>query len=224
MKSRVGAVIFSRLDSKRLPCKALIPIAGKPLINRVISRCERSNVIDSTIISTSRRQCEKKLIDHLGGLGITISFGPLEKMCLRAIEACRIGNLDHIVRVCGDRPLFSGLFTDLAVEYHLESRSDITFVHVGGEKISQGLTTEVIRKRALQKYMHEVDEHMTTNMYKDKSLLIRGLDVSHYWKSTYNESKFVVDTQSDLERISRICMHMDNIDEACWLDELATFS
>lgn len=38
---KVGAIIFSRMSSKRLPGKAMIDISGKTLLQRVIERTKK---------------------------------------------------------------------------------------------------------------------------------------------------------------------------------------
>ena len=37
----VGVIIFSRMDSKRLPGKALVEIGKRPMLGRVIDRANR---------------------------------------------------------------------------------------------------------------------------------------------------------------------------------------
>ena len=224
MNNSVGAVIFSRLDSCRLPEKALISINNKKLIDRVYDRCKLLQEVDHTVLSTSDRFCDSKLINHAVSIGLDFSTGPLDKLNQRAINACKKFNFRHIVRICGDRPLFSTLLVDLAVSSHLNTDSDFTYIHVRNNRISQGLTTEVLNLEVLNRYQNCDNEHMTESFYNDPEVKTNALDVSPYWEGTSKDKKFVLDTRQDLIRISSICKHMDKVSESLWLDKLKKFA
>ena len=49
----IGAIIFSRFSSQRLPGKALIDIQGRELLGRVIDRSRHIKNIDEIIVATS---------------------------------------------------------------------------------------------------------------------------------------------------------------------------
>ena len=48
----VGAIIFSRYTSSRLPGKALVDIAGRCLLGRVLDRSKLVKGIDHVILAT----------------------------------------------------------------------------------------------------------------------------------------------------------------------------
>ena len=50
---KIGAIIFSRFSSERLPGKALIDISGRSLLGRVIDRTREIQGIDKIIVATS---------------------------------------------------------------------------------------------------------------------------------------------------------------------------
>ena len=49
--SGVSLIIQARMGSKRLPNKTLLPLAGKPLIYRIIERVKRCKQIDNLILA-----------------------------------------------------------------------------------------------------------------------------------------------------------------------------
>ena len=49
-----GVIVFSRLNSTRLPGKALIKIAGITLVDRVLDKLEGAMATSRTIVATTR--------------------------------------------------------------------------------------------------------------------------------------------------------------------------
>ena len=62
---KIGAIIFSRISSTRLPGKALIDINGMTLIERVIKRSKLIKSVNHICISTSRNS-EDDVIEDIG--------------------------------------------------------------------------------------------------------------------------------------------------------------
>ena len=53
---KVGAIIFSRMDSKRLPGKALVEIEGRSMLGRVIDRAKRIITLEDGKILSDKKQ------------------------------------------------------------------------------------------------------------------------------------------------------------------------
>ena len=60
-KSNIVCIIQARLNSKRLPRKALIDIEGKTCIERVIERIKKSKLIDEVWLATTYLNIDKSL-------------------------------------------------------------------------------------------------------------------------------------------------------------------
>ena len=63
-------LIFSRMDSERLPGKALLPVAGRPLLARVIDRV-RLSAAGPIVVCTSERKCDEPIAQLAEDLGIS---------------------------------------------------------------------------------------------------------------------------------------------------------
>ena len=59
----IGAIIFSRFDSRRLPGKAMLDIEGRPLLGRVIDRTKKIKKIQKIIVATSNRDTDNIISD-----------------------------------------------------------------------------------------------------------------------------------------------------------------
>ena len=58
-------IIPSRLESSRLPQKALIEIVGYPMIIHVLKRCKLAKEIDEVFVATDSKLIEREVIIKL---------------------------------------------------------------------------------------------------------------------------------------------------------------
>lgn len=107
MAGRVVAVIGARLNSSRLPGKQLLPLAGKPLIERLVNRLERADGIDHIMLATTADDYNKPLRDWATGYGLDcLAYaGDVNDLVGRVDTAVKQSGADHLLYVCGDSPL-----------------------------------------------------------------------------------------------------------------------
>ena len=60
---KIGAIILSRMDSSRLPGKALLEVGGKPILAYALSLCQKIDDFDSITLATSSRTIDDPLSD-----------------------------------------------------------------------------------------------------------------------------------------------------------------
>ena len=106
-------IIPARYDSARFPGKLLYPIAGKPLIEYVVERCQRASRLSEVIVATDderiaevvRKFCKVEFTrkDHPSGTD-------------RIAEVATRMNCDAVVNVQGDEPLIDPEVIDVVAE------------------------------------------------------------------------------------------------------------
>ena len=103
-ESKVVAIIPSRLESSRLPGKALLNICGGlPMIVHVYKRCMLSNSLDEVYVATDNLKI-KDVVESYGGRVIMTSS--LHKTGTdRIAEAAKTIDADIVVNVQGDEVL-----------------------------------------------------------------------------------------------------------------------
>ena len=62
-KLHIPALVFSRMDSTRLPGKALLDLDGTPVLGRVLARLKMSNEIDGIIVCTTTRSIDDPIAE-----------------------------------------------------------------------------------------------------------------------------------------------------------------
>lgn len=107
MAGRVVAIIGARLNSSRLPGKQLLPLAGMPLIERLVNRLERVDGIDHIMLATTADDYNKPLRDWASAYGLDcLSYeGDVNDLVGRVDTAVKQTGADYLLYVCGDSPL-----------------------------------------------------------------------------------------------------------------------
>jgi 3-deoxy-manno-octulosonate cytidylyltransferase (CMP-KDO synthetase) len=116
---KVVAIIPSRLESSRLPKKALADILGMPMIVHVFKRCLLSEKLDEVYVATDSIEI-KEVVESFGGKVIMTS-SEHQTGTDRIAEAAKTIEADIIVNVQGDEALVNPQHIDKVVSVLQES-------------------------------------------------------------------------------------------------------
>jgi len=142
-KKNVLVLIPTRLNSRRLPAKALLPINKLPLIIHVYRRAKLSKKVDDVIICCD----EKKILTAAKKFGAKALLtskhhtNGTERIC----EAYKkIGkNYKLVIDVQGDEPLVSPAHIDKVISFHLKNLdADIVLPNL---KLKTGNNTNIVK-------------------------------------------------------------------------------
>jgi len=103
-------VIPARWGSTRFPGKSLAPIAGKPLIQRVIERCRKAKSLDGILVATD----DERIRDAVIALDVDVVMTRADHPSGtdRIAEAIQGREADVVVNIQGDEPLIDPLLID----------------------------------------------------------------------------------------------------------------
>ena len=113
-KPRTIAIIPARLESSRLPGKALLDICGLPMIGHVFKRCEFAESLDEVFVATDNDEI-RQVVEQYGGKVIMTSSHH-ENGTERIVEAAKNMDADIVVNVQGDEALVNPTYIDKAVD------------------------------------------------------------------------------------------------------------
>ncbi|MEP6819643.1 MAG: 3-deoxy-manno-octulosonate cytidylyltransferase [bacterium] len=122
-KTKAVAIIPARYDSVRLPGKALLEIAGKPMICWVVERALAAANVARAIVATD----DGRIVDAVKAAGheAVMTRADHRSGTDRIAEvATSLADADIIVNVQGDEPLISPVTIERAVEAIAEAGSD----------------------------------------------------------------------------------------------------
>jgi 3-deoxy-manno-octulosonate cytidylyltransferase (CMP-KDO synthetase) len=114
-KTKTVAIIPARYDSVRLPGKALLEIAGKPMICWVVERAVAARNVDRAIVATD----DERIFDAVNSAGheVVMTSRDHRSGTDRIAEvASTLEDVDIVVNVQGDEPLVSALTIERAVD------------------------------------------------------------------------------------------------------------
>jgi spore coat polysaccharide biosynthesis protein SpsF len=153
---RIVAIVSARMASSRYPGKALVPLAGRPLLEVLLERIAAVPVLDSLALATSSRPENDALVQVARKLGIPAFQGDENDVLKRYVDCAHHMRADHVVRVTGDNPLTDLETIERLVNLHITTRADYTYVP--GEALLMGILSEVISRPALERSWERGEE------------------------------------------------------------------
>ncbi len=122
-RRKILALIPTRLNSRRLPAKSLLPINGLPLIIHVYRRTLLAKKIDEAIICCD----DKKIFNTATKFGAKVvmtsknHINGTDRICAAFKKLKNRNNFDLVVDVQGDEPLLSPNHIDKVIDFHLKN-------------------------------------------------------------------------------------------------------
>ena len=113
---KIIATIEARMTSNRLPGKMMMPLAGKPALERFIERIKTSRYLDEIVIATTANKADEVIVELAKKMGVKYFRGSENDVLDRVLSAARSVSADIIVELTGDCPLISGDLIDKSIE------------------------------------------------------------------------------------------------------------
>tara|TARA_B100000989_G_C19532278_1_gene470786 strand:- start:2130 stop:2828 length:699 start_codon:yes stop_codon:yes gene_type:complete len=203
----IAVIIQARMGSKRLPGKVLKTLGIENILNILVKRLKKSQIVEKIIISTTNKKEDDKIIEFCNANKIKTFRGSEKDLIDRFIKTAEYYNLSTIVRITGDCPLVDPFLIDKAIKIffsegldyfsntcppklsHYPDGSDIEIFEIGTLK-------EINRLKLKPKYR----EHLTNFYWKEKkykTFLLKDID-------NFSNIKYSVDTLEDFERLEKL--------------------
>ena len=103
MRTRAGIILQARLESSRLPGKALARIGGRTILEHCLRRLTCAGVAPVVLATTTRSE-DDALEQIAHGLGVRVFRGEVHDVLGRYVRAADAFGFDTIVRATGDNP------------------------------------------------------------------------------------------------------------------------
>jgi len=121
---KIVATIEGRMTSSRLHGKILMPLAGKPALERLIERLKRSKYLDEIVVATTINDSDDPVVKLAKRLGVKYFRGSEDDVLGRVFKAAKSVNGDIIVEVTGDCPLVDWRLIDRGIKEFFERKVD----------------------------------------------------------------------------------------------------
>jgi len=201
---RIVTIVQARQTSKRLPNKVLKKINQFSIIEIIVKRLKKLNLVNDIIVAIPDNKMNDKLSKHLIEKKIKIFRGSEKNVLDRYYQAAKKNKADVIVRITADCPFVdikiieNGLKIFLKNRYYFVSNT-IKRTYPDGLDISI-FSFDLLKKRWAQSKSNDEKEHVTSFMKKiDKRKIFNfeySKDLSNY--------RWTLDNNNDLKKIKKI--------------------
>jgi spore coat polysaccharide biosynthesis protein SpsF len=172
VSSRVVLILQARMGSTRLPNKSTLPLAGAPLVSRIVERLQRCARVDDLVLATTQRSDDDVLESLSRDIGVHVFRGSENDLVDRYYKAAIEFSADLVVRLPADNPAVEPSEVDRIIDYHLQSDLDFSsnIIDFMGNRYPDGIGAEVFDLSSLEWVWRETHdpfhrEHLATNFY-----------------------------------------------------------
>ena len=203
--NNIATIISARMNSRRLPGKAMLPLAGIPMIDFLIRRISKTIYGGPVILATSNHPSDDLLCEFAFSKKINTYRGPLNDVALRHIELAKKYNLEWIIRITADCPFLDSHLIDYCLT-QLRNFNNFDLATTKS-KFPVGLDLEVFSVKLLKNEWHNMSdqekEHLTLRFYNQKlNFKIKFFTPPDEFKPT--EKIYTVDTKKDYNNAKKI--------------------
>ena len=201
-------ILQARIDSSRLPGKALLPLDGKPLVFRVM---EALNHVPADLrILACTEDSFASFEPFAKEAGFSIFAGPKEDVLERYCRVIRKYTIKRVIRATGDNPF---VFADAASSIHYEA-SALNAAYAGYLELPCGAGVESVAASALLRAEDEAvlpaeREHVCPYLYGHPEIFkIHRPSAPAKWN--HPEIRLTVDTQEDFDHAVELYSALKN--------------
>ncbi|MBI3633250.1 MAG: glycosyltransferase family protein [Candidatus Vogelbacteria bacterium] len=209
---KVVATIEARMASSRLPGKVLMPLVGKPVLERMIERIKPSKFVDEIVIATTVNKPDDEIDDLAKSLGVKCFRGSEEDVLSRVLGAAKSVSADVIIELTGDCPLSDYRLIDQAIAEFFKRDVDYLANNMEPLTFANGFDAQVFPVRVLEEVSNLTHdprdrEHVTyyiythPEKYKTYSLQASDEDLSGDLRVTLDEKNDLMLIENIFERL-----------------------
>lgn len=199
------AILQARTTSRRFLGKVLQPVAGAPLLQRMIERVLLCLRIDRLVVATSTDPSDDSVEAIARRMNVACFRGALDDVLDRYYQAACTFEAEHVVRLTADCVLSDPVLIDEIIARCHSGRHEYCS-NVTDRTFPVGLDAEVFSFAALQTAWRETDapydrEHVTPFLRRHPVRFVHGVVRDSHDRS---HMRWVVDEPEDLEFVNRV--------------------
>jgi len=198
-------IVQARMTSTRLPGKVLLPLAGAPMLVRLVERLRRVAFAHGVIVATTTNATDDPIAAQCAVIGVPCFRGSEHDVLSRYAEAASLHAAEVVVRITSDCPLMDPVLVDRVIAAYHEGGCDYVS-NMLPPTWPYGMAVEVFSAFALKQAHRESTqeaerEHVTPFIYwRPERFRLRNVgspvDLSHH--------RWTVDTPEDYELVRRV--------------------
>jgi spore coat polysaccharide biosynthesis protein SpsF len=223
----IVVIIQARTGSTRLPGKILMPLAGRPLLARMVERVRGARLPSRIVVATTTDAADEPVRALCHEIGVACFNGHPTDLRDRHYRAALAEGADIAVKIPSDCPLIDPEVIDRVLGYYVDNASDYDFVsNLHPATYPDGQDVEGMRMEALEEAWRLARrplerEHTTPYLWEHPERYRignveweRGLNyaMSHRWTIDYSEDyRFLAAVYDGLYSPADPCFGVDRI-------------
>jgi spore coat polysaccharide biosynthesis protein SpsF len=202
----IVATIEARMAATRLPGKVMLPLAGAPMLQRMVERVRRARRIGEVVVATTIAPPDAVIVDLCERIGCRVHQGPVEDITQRLLEAAR--GSDVIVQLTGDCPLIDPEHIDETLRVLIDENADYASNSLHGCTFPIGFDVRAFTMAALRRAAELSNDpidriHGSHFIYRNPELFrLAGWDAPHDLRAP--DVRLTVDEPADFELVRRV--------------------
>lgn len=207
---KIAIVIQSRTGSSRLPGKILMPLAGAPLLARMVERVRAAAVPAEVMVATTTDASDDPVAALCAAIDTPCFRGHPTDLLDRHYQAGRAVNADVVVKIPSDCPLIDPGVIERVIGFYLAHAGEYDFVsNLHPATYPDGNDVEVMPMAALETAWREASSPMqrehTTPFLWDQPARFRVGNVAWETGLDYSMShRWTIDYQADYDFIRAV--------------------
>jgi spore coat polysaccharide biosynthesis protein SpsF len=207
---RIIATIEARMAATRLPGKVMFPLAGAPMLQRLVERVRRAKLIDEVVVASTVSPPDEVIAGLCERIDCRVHRGSVEDITQRLMNAAK--EADVVVQLTGDCPLIDPEHVDETVRRLLEAEADYASNSLHGCTFPLGFDVRAFTMEALRRSADlsndPVDRvHGSYFIYRNPQLF-RLIGWEAPPELCWPELRLTVDEPADYELVRRIFDHL----------------
>ena len=207
LKNNIYALILVRSQSKRLPNKAYLEINNQPIIEHLIQRVKKIQLVNKIILCTTKDKEDDRLVRIAKKNNIQSFRGDTKNVLKRMLDAIKNKNCDSVLRITGDDILVDPTNADLAITHHLRTNAEYT----EHKKMPGGTEVEIfdvdLLKRIHSSIIDPDNTEYLTNFITDNQSQI-NISSAPLEKKYRNKLNLTIDTKEEFLMVKRFLLQM----------------
>lgn len=228
-KGGIVTVIQARTGSTRLPNKVLRPLAGKPLLTRMVERVLAAELAGTVVVATTTDTADNPIVTLCHAEGIPCYRGDAADLLDRHYRAGEFYDAAAVIKIPSDCPLIDPRIIDRVITHFLAHPDEFDYVsNLHPPSYPDGNDVEIMTMTALETAWREATrplerEHTTPYLWENPDRFRIG---SVYWESGLDYSmshRWTIDYEEDYRFIATVYDALYPLDRLFSLDDILDY-
>jgi spore coat polysaccharide biosynthesis protein SpsF len=204
------AIVLARLDSSRLPRKALRQVHGTPLVGYALERAKQIRSLAQVVLATTERSIDDPLAAYAQSAGVAVFRGATDNVAQRCVDCATLHGADFFVRLNADSPFPDPALIEAGLQaVDANPRLDLV-TNLIGRTFPYGVSVEIVRVATLARVLPTLTpgeaEHVTRRFYDHEGDFV--LHRMYAPDPALKQARMVVDTEGDLRAFASVARRL----------------